>query len=405
MTGAVKNGQTKRDILKPVKDLDKELSHAKHSPEKMNTIREALFKEILPKFGTPAENLKFQLTFGGDPIDLLLEALTPDQKEGFRVRAKRQKNADYFQIPAPFVISFSEGKLAKIVDAHTEVSAQVDAYIANIIKFTGLAAQKEPKVKNDAQRPHGEAVRIVATDYPTTYNVASRMIESLTAFSMSVQASKIEAIGLLKEAQSKTLAKIDDVISLSKELSIEKNNYDHHDAWTKARASSYPYVEKCTVTVEVSPYSLDNFSKLLNEASEAIRDAQALMLYRGQKCMNQLTGRRHTMQQSVAQDKAFKDDHPKAIESYQEIQTHLQHILNTLTAYNAAIKTLEDKLSDRLEGISTDCHKHIQSLVTQCQDYANKTTALVPYALLANGQKREVRILKTAGNQAIDLVV
>lgn len=405
MTGAVKSGQAKRDILKPVGDLRKELSKAKNNLEKMSSLRDAVFKDVLPLLGSPADNFKNLACIEGNDLSRFVTALNPEQVQQFRALTKAQKNADYYQLPQPVEISFTESKLAKILENHTLVKEQIDGFITNVIRLTAQAAQKEPLAKNSGSKSHGEAVRVVATDYPTTFNNACGCIESLTALSTTVQETRKSVIDLMSETQKKILEKISDIKKMSRELSVEKNNYDNHNAWFKDSASNYPYAEKCTADVKPSDWSLDNFSHLLEEVNQTIRNAEATMLHKGQKCMKELTGRRHSMQQSVAQTKAFQDDHTKTINLYTDVQALLQQAVNALTGLNVAVQALEKQLNDTLQGVSTESLDQIKNLVSKFDDYTIKTKALVPYALIENKEEREVRILKAAGNQRVDLEV
>lgn len=406
MTGAVKNGQTKRDILKPVGELRKELSMAKHSEEKMATLKDAIFKDVLPLLGSPVDHIKHLTETEGKDLSQFISGLNPEQVQQFRALTKAQKNADYYQLPLPIEISFTESKLAKIVEGHNLLQGQSESFITKVlIPFTAQAAQKEPIAKNSGSKTHGEAKRAVGTDYPNTFNNACGIIESLTALSATVQETRKSVTGLLSETQKKILEKISDVKNMSYELSVEKNNYDNHNAWFKDSASKYPYAEKCTAEVKPSDWTLDNFSNLLAEVNQTIRNAEAAMLHKSQKCMKELTGRRHTMKQSVAQTKAFQDDHTKTVNLYMDVQTVLQHALNALTGLNIAVQSLEKQLNDKLQGISQESLEQIKNIVIKFEDYTTKINALVPYALLPDGQQREVRVLKAAGNQRVDLVV
>lgn len=400
MTASVK--QDKRALYKPINELV-EAARGKDE-DKKQLLLTAIYTQVMSAFHpNPAESLKNHFTLGGANVSHLSEALSPEQKKELRSQLKGAKNAEFYNLPIPITISYTETELAKLVGLQENLKSETEGYTAGLIRLTASAAQKEPIAKNAAQRPHGEALRVVRTDYPKAFNEAVTLIESHTGLHLEAQENRKKVFELLTDAQKKITEKMVDVASLSKELSIEKNNYDNHDRLMKDWASKYPSVQTSTAEVKPADWTLDNFSMLLEQTNKSIRDAEALMLSKGQKCMKQLTGRRHSMQQSIARTEAFRAKDKETTVLYEVVQAQLQHAYNILQGLSVAVQQLNTQINEKLDVISKESRDQIQNLVITFRDYTEKANALVPYTLTEEIKKRELPVLKTEGNQKVAL--
>lgn len=399
MTAAVK--QSKRDLYKPIN----ELKDAAKGNQKEQLLT-AIYTEVMSAFnGSPVESLKNHFSYGGANIQHLAEALTAEQKNELRFHLKSKKNAEFYNLPNPITITYTEANLSTLLNQQAKLNAETTSFTAGLIRLTANAAQKEPIAKNSPQRPHGDALRIITMEYPSAFNEAATIIDAYIGSHREAQENRTKIFELLTDTQKKITEKMVDVASLSKELSIEKNNYDNHDKLMKDWASKYPYVQTNTEQVKPADWTLDNFSKLLEQTNLSIRDAEALMLSKGQKCMKQLTGRRHSMQQSIARTEAFKAKDKETTVLYGVIQGQLQHAYNVLNGLSEAVQLLNTQINEKLDAISKDSRDQIQSLVTTFKDYTDKANALVPYTLSEEIKKREVPVLKPEGNQKVALIV
>jgi hypothetical protein len=400
MTGTVKLG--KRELYRPINAL-KDAAKIEDKAQK-ETLLTSIYTEVMSAFNaSPVESLKNHFALGGANISHLSEALSAEQKKELLSLLKSPKNAEFYNLPHPITISYTETELAKLVGKQENLKSETEGFTAGLIRLTASAAQKEPIAKNAPQRPHGEALRIITTDYPTAYNEAATLIDAHIGLHLEVQETRKKIFELLDDAQKKITEKMVDVASLSKELSIEKNNYDNHDKYMKDWSSKYPSVQTSTADVKPAEWILDNFSKLLEQTNKSIRDAEALMLSRGQKCMKQLTGRRHSMQQSIARTEAFQAKDKETTVLYGVVQAQLQNAFNALNGLSGAVQQLNAQINDKLDVISKESRDQIQTLVTTFKDYTEKANALVPYTLTEEIKKRELPVLKAEGNQLVAL--